>query len=76
MADLLSVVVVGAGLAGANAALVAPRTEYERLGIDLMLGRKAVKLEPKSKRIRLDGDEVIPYDRLLIATGGRKRRLS
>ncbi len=118
MADLLSVVVVGAGLAGANAALelarlapdahvtligseahlpyqrpplskgflrgtepfdaalVAPRTEYERLGIDLMLGRKAVELEPESKRIRLDGDEVIPYDRLLIATGGRKRHLS
>ncbi len=117
MADAWSVVIVGAGLAGANAALelarlapdahvtligseahlpyqrpplskgflrgtepfedalVAPRTEYERVGIDLMLGRKAVKLEPESKRIRLDGDEVIPYDRLLIATGGRKRHL-
>jgi 3-phenylpropionate/trans-cinnamate dioxygenase ferredoxin reductase subunit len=112
----LSVVIVGAGLAGANGALevarlapdahvtligseahlpyqrpplskgflrgtepfedalVAPHAEYERLGIDLMLGRKAVKLEPESKRVRLDGDEVIPYDRLLIATGGRKRQ--
>jgi 3-phenylpropionate/trans-cinnamate dioxygenase ferredoxin reductase subunit len=59
-----------------DAALVAPRTEYERLGIDLMLGRSAVKLEPESRRIRLDGEEVIPYDRLLIATGGRKRHLS
>jgi 3-phenylpropionate/trans-cinnamate dioxygenase ferredoxin reductase subunit len=114
----LSVVIVGAGLAGANgalelarlapdahvtligseahlpyqrpplskgflrgtepfdAALVAPRSEYERLGIDLMLGRQAVKLEPESKRVRLDRNEVIPYDRLLIATGGRKRHLS
>jgi len=113
----LSVVIVGAGLAGANAALevgrlapdahvtligseahlpyqrpplskgflrgtepfdaalVAPRGEYERLGIDLVLGRKAVKLEPESRRIRLDGDEVVPYDRALIATGGRKRHL-
>jgi 3-phenylpropionate/trans-cinnamate dioxygenase ferredoxin reductase subunit len=118
VADALSVVIVGAGLAGANGALevarlapdahvtligseahlpyqrpplskgflrgsepfedalVAPDTEYERVGIDLMLGRKAVKLEPESKRIRLDRDEVIPYDRLLIATGGRKRHLS
>src|SRR5713101_10044724 len=59
-----------------RAFFVAPRTDYERLGIDLMLGRKAVKLELESKRIRLDGDEVIPYDRLLIATGGRKRHLS
>ncbi len=117
MADPLSVVVVGAGLAGANAALevgrlardvhvtligseshlpyqrpplskgflrgtepfedalVAPHTEYERLGIDRLLGRRAVELEPESKRVRLDGDEVILYDRLLIATGGRKRHL-
>jgi 3-phenylpropionate/trans-cinnamate dioxygenase ferredoxin reductase subunit len=57
-------------------ALVAPRSEYERLGIDLILGRKVVKLEPHSKRIHLEGDEVIPYDRVLIATGGRKRRLT
>jgi 3-phenylpropionate/trans-cinnamate dioxygenase ferredoxin reductase subunit len=114
----LSVVVVGAGLAGGNAALelkrlepnahvtlvgaephppyqrpplskgflrgteafedalVAPPSEYERLRIDLMLGRRVVKLEPENKRIHLDGDEVIGYDRVLIATGGRKRRLT
>jgi len=58
-----------------DAALVAPRSEYERLGIDLVLGRRVVKLEAESKRIRLEGDEVVPYDRALIATGGRKRRL-
>jgi len=58
-----------------DAALVAPRSEYERLGVDLVLGRRVVKLEPEFKRIRLEGDEVVPYDRVLIATGGRKRRL-
>ncbi len=57
-------------------ALVAPRSEYETLSIDLMLGRRVVKLEPESKRIYLEGDEVIGYDRVLIATGGRKRRLA
>jgi 3-phenylpropionate/trans-cinnamate dioxygenase ferredoxin reductase subunit len=56
-------------------ALVAPRTEYERLGIDLMLGRKVVELEPESRRVRLEGDEVLAWDRLLIATGGRKRQM-
>ncbi len=56
-------------------ALVAPRTEYERLGIDLMLGRKVVRLDPDSRRVRLEGDEVLAYDRLLIATGGRKRQM-
>jgi 3-phenylpropionate/trans-cinnamate dioxygenase ferredoxin reductase subunit len=113
----LSIVVVGAGLAGANAALevkrlspetevtlvgseahlpyqrpplskeflrgsskfedalVAPRSEYERLGITLMLGRTVVGLEPEHKRIRLEGEDVVPYDRVVMATGGRKRRL-
>ncbi len=56
-------------------AFVAPQREYERLGIDLMLGRTVEKLEPEHKQIRLDGDQVIPYDRMLIATGGRNRRL-
>jgi 3-phenylpropionate/trans-cinnamate dioxygenase ferredoxin reductase subunit len=56
-------------------AFVAPRAEYERLGIDLMLGTTVEKLEPEQKQIRLKGDEVVPYDRLLIATGGRKRQL-
>lgn len=114
----MSVVIVGAGLAGANAAielrrlapdahvtligseahlpyqrpplskgflrsseqfedaLVVPRSEYKRLRIDLMLGRRVVRLEADEKRIRLDGDEVVPFDRALIATGGRKRHLS
>ena len=117
MASGLSVVVVGAGLAGGNAALevarlaprarvtligsephlpyqrpplskgflrgtepfesalVAPRSEYERLGVHLVLGKKVVRLEPDHKRIHLEGDEVIRYDRVLIATGGRKRQM-
>lgn len=107
MNNALSVVVVGAGLAGANAALelkrlspdtqvtlvgseahlpyqrpplskeflrgsskfedvlVAPRSESERLGIELMLGRTVVALEPEHKLIRLEGDDVVPYDRVL-----------
>src|SRR5258708_31986130 len=56
-------------------AFVAPRAEYERLGIDLILGTTVAKLEPEQKQIRLQGDEIVPYDRLLIATGGRKRQL-
>ena len=118
MDSALSVVVVGAGLAGANAALelrrlapdthvtligseahlpyqrpplskgflrgtepfenalVAPPGEYERLGVELMRGRRVVRLEPEAKRIRLDDGEVLRYDRALIATGGRKRHLA
>jgi 3-phenylpropionate/trans-cinnamate dioxygenase ferredoxin reductase component len=56
-------------------ALVASRGEYERLGIDLMLGTTVENLEPEQKQVRLEGDYVISYDRVLIATGGRKRKL-
>jgi len=55
--------------------LVASRSEYERLRIDLMLGRRVGRLEPENKRIRLDDGEHVQYDRALIATGGRKRQL-
>jgi 3-phenylpropionate/trans-cinnamate dioxygenase ferredoxin reductase subunit len=55
-------------------AFVAPRGEYDRLGIVLMLGTTVEKLEPEQKQVRLEGGEVIPYDRILIATGGRNRR--
>jgi 3-phenylpropionate/trans-cinnamate dioxygenase ferredoxin reductase subunit len=58
-----------------EAAFVAPRAEYERLGIDLRLGTTVKTLEPEQKQIRLEGGEVVPYDRVLIATGGRKRKL-
>jgi 3-phenylpropionate/trans-cinnamate dioxygenase ferredoxin reductase subunit len=58
-----------------DAALVAARGEYERLGINLLLGRTVVALDPESRQIRMEGDEVIRYARALIATGGRKRPL-
>ncbi len=56
-------------------AFVAPLAEYERLGIELVLGGTVEKLEPESKQVRLDDGEVVAYDRVLIATGGRKRQL-
>jgi 3-phenylpropionate/trans-cinnamate dioxygenase ferredoxin reductase subunit len=40
-----------------------------------MLGRTVEKLEPEQKQVRLEGGEVIPYDRILVATGGRNRHL-
>jgi 3-phenylpropionate/trans-cinnamate dioxygenase ferredoxin reductase subunit len=57
-----------------EAAFVALRGEYDRLGIVLMLGTTVERLEPEHKQVRLESGEVIPYDRILIATGGRNRR--
>ena len=43
--------------------------------VTLHLGRTVGALEPKQKRVRDDAGETYGYEKLLIATGGRPRRL-
>jgi 3-phenylpropionate/trans-cinnamate dioxygenase ferredoxin reductase component len=56
-------------------ALVAPSEEYQRADVELLLGRRAVELDATRRRVRIDSGEELAYARLLVATGGRKRRL-
>lgn len=56
--------------------LVKPSDYYAEQHIGLRLGIRATAIDPKRKVIGLDGGEEIPYDRLLVATGGRNRTLS
>ena len=56
--------------------LVKPSGYYAEQSIGLRLGIRATAIDPKRKVIGLDGGEEIPYDRLLVATGGRNRTLS
>ncbi len=51
------------------------RKSYDELDIDLVLGQRAVSLDAQSREVRLDNGGSIPFDRLVIATGGRARRL-
>jgi len=44
-------------------------------GVDLLLGRRAVAVDPGARTVRDDRDDVHRYDRLLLATGGTPRRL-
>jgi len=55
--------------------LVATQEDYDRAGVELLLGRRAAALDAERRRIRLEGGEELAYDRLIVATGGRKRRL-
>jgi 3-phenylpropionate/trans-cinnamate dioxygenase ferredoxin reductase subunit len=55
--------------------LVQPRAWYDGAGIDLRTGSAAVALDCRSRTVRLAGGEVIHFDRLLLATGGRPRTL-
>ena len=56
--------------------LVHPEGTYAERDITLRLGRRATGIDPKRKIVRLNGGEEIPYDRLLVTTGGRNRNLS
>src|SRR5215218_138141 len=46
-----------------------PRSYYDELGIQLLLGRRATAVDAKAKRVSLDDDTAHDFDRLLIATG-------
>jgi NAD(P)H-nitrite reductase large subunit len=47
-----------------------PEDFYARNGVDLLLKKKAVELETAENRVLLSDGKSVPYDRLLIATGG------
>ncbi len=58
-----------------EARLALRRRSYDELNVELMLGQAAVALDTKARRLELaDGSEV-PFDGLVIATGGRARSL-
>jgi NAD(P)H-nitrite reductase large subunit len=43
---------------------------YQKHTVDLILGKKATRLDTEEKRVTLADDTVLPYDRLLISVGG------
>jgi 3-phenylpropionate/trans-cinnamate dioxygenase ferredoxin reductase component len=49
---------------------------YAEHGIDLRLGRMAVRLDSARREVALDDGERLSYDRLLLTTGARARRLA
>jgi 3-phenylpropionate/trans-cinnamate dioxygenase ferredoxin reductase component len=57
-------------------AIVHPMTWYEANDVDLRLGTRVARVDPREKLVHLeaDGAAAIAYDRLLIATGSRNRR--
>jgi len=49
---------------------------YEEQRIELRLGVRAARIDPQERVVELEGGERLAYDALLLATGGRERRLS
>lgn len=55
---------------------VHPAAFYAEQRIELRLATTVRAIEPASREVLLDGEEHVPFDRLLIATGARPRTLT
>jgi 3-phenylpropionate/trans-cinnamate dioxygenase ferredoxin reductase subunit len=56
--------------------LVHPSAYYAERDITRRLGRRAAQIDARRKIVRLADGEEVPYDRLLVTTGGRNRALT
>ena len=57
-------------------ALVQPLDFYDESDIETRFGVRAARVDAVNKVVELDDGERVAYDKLLVATGGRNRRLS
>jgi 3-phenylpropionate/trans-cinnamate dioxygenase ferredoxin reductase subunit len=55
--------------------LVNPADYYDKHRITVRLGARATRVDPARRVVELGGGETVPYDRLLMTTGGRNRTL-
>jgi NADPH-dependent 2,4-dienoyl-CoA reductase/sulfur reductase-like enzyme len=64
-----------AGKSSADEALALPAGWYAEHDVDLRLGAHAVSLDTAAHQVTLADGSVLPYDKLLLATGAIPRRL-
>jgi 3-phenylpropionate/trans-cinnamate dioxygenase ferredoxin reductase subunit len=60
---------------GKEALIYKAAAAYEKAGIEMRLGVSVERIDRHAKLLRLDGNETLGYDKLIIATGGRARVL-
>jgi 3-phenylpropionate/trans-cinnamate dioxygenase ferredoxin reductase component len=51
-------------------ALVRPAAFYTEHGIETMFGTRATRIDPSGRFVELDDHRRVPFDTLLVATGG------
>ena len=49
--------------------LYRPEDFYDRNGVEVLYGEKAVKLDPKTKKVTLESGKTVKYDAVCVATG-------
>lgn len=56
--------------------LIKPESFYEKNNVTLMLGQRVFSINRTEKTLTFSNDVTCPYDKLIIATGSRVRRLN
>ena len=59
-----------------GAKLIADEARLAAAGIDHMRGATVASIDPQDRELVLAGGRVVPFDKLLLATGGQPRRLA
>lgn len=57
-------------------ALVRPSAFYAEHNIETLFGTRATRIDTSARVVELENERRVPFDVLLIATGGRNRRIS
>lgn len=63
------------GMATAQSLLIKPPATYEKAKVDIISSMRVDKIDSLSRTVLLADGRVVNYDRLILATGGRPRRL-
>ena len=64
-----------AGEHGLDRVYLRPEAFYQARGIEIRSGRRATEIDVKAKTLVLDDASTLAYDKLLLATGSRVRKL-
>jgi 3-phenylpropionate/trans-cinnamate dioxygenase ferredoxin reductase component len=60
----------------AQTALLHPEAWYAENDVELRLSTRAVRVDPADRNVHLEGSERVPFDAVLVATGGTNRHLA
>ncbi|QKW09794.1 FAD-dependent oxidoreductase [Streptomyces sp. NA04227] len=64
------------GKQSAERTALRPATAWAEQGIEVRTGTTVTRLDPAARTLVLEGGGELPYERLLLATGGRVRRVA
>jgi len=65
-----------AGEIGKDALIYKAAVAYEKARVEIRLGFRVAAIDRRAKRLLIEGGAPLPYDKLVIATGGRARELA